>query len=270
MPAVDLGLLGRMATNVIAVGRRGRSAESVGDFTAFLSAGSSDYFMSFAVPRPRPDGVDARPAAGWAVSLSLLAKHFAARERALRLEFFVELFPHLPEALTIAGVGEDKSAPAMAALPAQFRPVRKTGMDMVPVEAGNVVAVERFMAIQGDAFGVRIAAGPTGWRPILEAGLADGSMIAAIGEVGGKACCGAVIMIGGGAAELAGVGTLPAYRRHGYASDLCSRLLEAYFEHTGAPAWLSADDEIAESLYGALGFRRIGTQLNYGKRSETG
>ncbi len=270
MPAVDLGLLGRMATNVIAVGRRGRKATSVGHFTAFLSAGSSDYFMSFAVPRPPPEGVDARPAAVWAGSLSLLAEHFAAQERALRLEFFVELFPNLPDALTAAEISQDKSAPAMAALPAVFRPARKTGLNMALIEAGNAVAVERFMAIQGDAFGVRIASGPTGWRPILEAGLADGGMIAAIGEVAGKACCGAVIMIGGGAAELAGVGTLPAYRRHGYASDLCSRLLGAYFEHTGAPAWLSADDEIAEGLYGALGFSRIGTQLNYGKRSETG
>lgn len=268
MLAVDLGSLGRMAANVITVGRRGRNAVAVADFTAFLSAGSSDYFMSFAVPRPPPDGVDARPAAGWAGSLSRLADQFATHDRTLRLEFFAELFPNLPAALSAADIGRDKGAPVMVASPKTFRPPRRTGMDMVLIESGNAVAVERFMAVQGDAFGVRIDSGPTGWRPILESGLADGGMVAAVGMVGGKACCGAVLMIGGGAAELAGVGTLPAYRRHGYAADLCGRLLAAYFEHTGTPAWLSADDEIAEGLYGALGFRRIGTQLNYGRRAE--
>ncbi len=266
MAAVDLGLLGRMAGNVIAVGRRGRSASTVSDFEAFLSPGSRDYFMSFAVPRPPPRDADGRPATGWTEPLARLSQHFSEQDRRLRLEFFAELFPNLPAALDMAAIGRDKSAPVMVAAPDAFRAPRRTGLEMMLVESGNTVAVERFMAVQGDAFGVRIDSGPTGWRPILESGLADGSMIAAIGEVGGKACCGAVLMIGGGAAELAGVGTLPAYRRHGYAADLCGRLLDGYFEHTGAPAWLSADDEIAEGLYGALGFRRIGTQLNYGRR----
>ncbi len=270
MTAGALGLMGRMAANVIAVGRRGRDASTVGDFEAFLSAGSSDYFMSFAVPRPSQDGADARPAAGWTESLSRLADHFSAHDRTLRLEFFAELFPSLPDALSAAGIGRDKSAPMMVAMPEAFQAAARTGLLMVPVEAGNAVAVGRFMAVQGDAFGVRIDTGPTGWRPILEAGLADGSMIAAIGEVGGKACCGAVLMIGGGAAELAGVGTLPAYRRHGYAADLCGRLLGSYFEHTGRPAWLSADDEIAQGLYGALGFQKFGVQLNYGNRGKAG
>ena len=266
MVAVDLGQLGRMAGNVIAVGRRGRTASAVGDFEAFLSAGSRDYFMSFAVPRPPPRDADTRPAGAWSDPLARLSDHFAANDRTLRLEFFAELFPNLPVALETAAVTRDKSAPVLVAGPDSFRPPRRTGLAMIPVESGNAVAVERFMSVQGDAFGVRIDSGPTGWRPILESGLADGSMIAAIGEVGGKACCGAVLMIGGGAAELAGVGTLPAYRRHGYAADLCGRLLDGYFEHTGAPAWLSADDDIAEGLYGALGFHRIGTQLNYGRR----
>ncbi len=270
MEAVDLGLLGRMAGNVIAVGRRGRKADTIGAFEAFLSPGSRDYFMSFAVPRPPARGADQRPAADWAEPLARLAEHFATHDRTLRLEFFAELFPTLRPALDLAAIGQDKSAPVMVADRGTFRPPRRTGLEMVLIEPANTVAVERFMAVQGDAFGVRIDSGPTGWRPILESGLADGSMIAALGEVGGKACCGAVLMTGGGAAELAGVGTLPAYRRHGYAADLCGRLLAGYFEHSGSPAWLSADDEIAEGLYGALGFRRIGTQLNYGKRKRRG
>ena len=266
--AVDLGPLGRMAANVVAVGARGRIVTAIGDFRAFLSPASGDYFMSFAVPRPPAGGADDRPAAGWAADIAALAGHFKAHDRTLRLEFFAELFPHLPAALSTAGIRRDKAAPVMVATPRSFRPAPRTGMALAPIGAGNAVGVERFMAIQGDAFGVRIESGPTGWRPILEAGLADGSMIAALGEIGGKACCAAVLMIGGGAAELAGVGTLPAFRRHGYAADLCSRLLAGYFEHAGTDAWLSADDEIAEGLYGQLGFRAIGTQLNYGSRAK--
>ena len=177
MVAVDLGQLGRMAGNVIAVGRRGRTASAVGDFEAFLSAGSRDYFMSFAVPRPPPRDADTRPAGAWSDPLARLSDHFAANDRTLRLEFFAELFPNLPVALETAAVTRDKSAPVLVAGPDSFRPPRRTGLTMIPVESGNTVAVERFMSVQGDAFGVRIDSGPTGWRPILESGLADGSMI---------------------------------------------------------------------------------------------
>lgn len=263
----DTGLLARLAANVVAVGRRGRETAEVGRFHAFLSATSADYFMSFAVPRPVSGALgQPRGPVRWAESIDRLTAHFVAHERALRLEFFHELHPTLATALEAAGLGLEKTASAMALVPRDFRPPRPTALAVSSLEAGRAVGVKRFLAVQSDAFGVRIDSGPTGWRPILEAGLADGTMVAAIGEIGGQACCGAVLMIGGGGAELAGVGTLPAYRRHGYAADLCGRILAEHFHRSADPVWLSADDEIAAGLYGALGFKAVGTQLNYGRR----
>ncbi|NNG04318.1 MAG: GNAT family N-acetyltransferase, partial [Inquilinus sp.] len=203
---------------------------------------------------------------GWAASIDQLAGYFAAHGRALRLEFFHELHPSLATALESAGIGLDKPASAMALAPGELRVPQPTALTLSPLTPGNAIGVRRFLAVQSEAFGVRIDSGPTGWRPILEAGLADNTMVAAIGEVGGHACCGAVLMIGGGAAELAGVGTLPAYRRHGYAADLCARLLTGHFDRSADPVWLSADDDIAAGLYGELGFETVGTQLNYGRR----
>ena len=266
MSPPDIALLARIAANAVAVGRRGRQDTGVGPFRAFLSVSSRDYFMSFAVPAPPGAATTIGWAADdWARPITALVDHFSGRCRTCRLEYFAELHPRLAVALAAAGLSQDKSAPAMAVTPACLRP-RPPGRDMTMrlLRPGDTVAIKRFMAVQSEGFGVDIDTGPNGWRPILEAGLSDGTMIAALGQVDGRACCGAVIMIGGGAAELAGVSTVPAYRRRGLAADLCSRLLARYFDGSDAPAWLSADGEIAEELYGELGFRTVGLQLNYG------
>jgi predicted GNAT family acetyltransferase len=58
------------------------------------------------------------------------------------------------------------------------------------------------------------------------------------------------------------VGTRPAFRRRGLAQAVCRRLLDTYFAG-GEMAWLSAAAG-AEPLYARLGFRPVGTQLNFG------
>ncbi|KGM30830.1 GNAT family N-acetyltransferase, partial [Inquilinus limosus] len=68
--------------------------------------------------------------------------------------------------------------------------------------------------------------------------------------------------IGGDTAELVAVGTRPAFRRRGLAEAVCRRLLESYLG-TEALVWLSAAAG-AEPLYAKLGFRLVGTQLNFG------
>jgi ribosomal protein S18 acetylase RimI-like enzyme len=75
---------------------------------------------------------------------------------------------------------------------------------------------------------------------------------------------GAVIQIGEGLGELAGVWTDPLLRRQGLAYALCHRLLSEYAAAGYARCWLSAA-EGAQRLYEKLGFVRRGVQLNYGR-----
>ena len=77
---------------------------------------------------------------------------------------------------------------------------------------------------------------------------------------------GATVQMGGplstGVGELAGVWTRPGRQRRGLAFAVCQRLLEDSFAAGSEMCWLSAA-EGAEGLYERLGFRRVGTQLNY-------
>ncbi len=60
-----------------------------------------------------------------------------------------------------------------------------------------------------------------------------------------------------------GVGTAPEFRRRGVASCASSALMEQHFKNPDTLVWLSAGDEIAKAVYEKLGFRLLGTQLNY-------
>ena len=67
----------------------------------------------------------------------------------------------------------------------------------------------------------------------------------------------------GAVAELAGVWTLPGWRRCGLARACCRLLLDRFFATGGELAWLSVGDAAGAALYVGLGFRPCGTQLNY-------
>jgi N-acetylglutamate synthase-like GNAT family acetyltransferase len=60
-------------------------------------------------------------------------------------------------------------------------------------------------------------------------------------------------------AEIAGVATLPAVRRRGYASQLTATLARHALQHGVQVVFLSAGDDDVARLYSRVGFRRIGT-----------
>jgi ribosomal protein S18 acetylase RimI-like enzyme len=63
----------------------------------------------------------------------------------------------------------------------------------------------------------------------------------------------------GDIAEIAGVATLPAVRRRGYASQLTATLARQALADGVATVFLSAGDDDIARLYSRVGFRRIGT-----------
>jgi ribosomal protein S18 acetylase RimI-like enzyme len=249
--------LARIEANVRAVAARGRDVVDVGPFRAFLSPSSANYLLSVAVPVTVPTD--------WSAGIVALDAAFAARGRRPRLEILHDLYPTLGDALEAAGYDHTMRAPVMVLSPEAFFPrASEPGAAFVALSAEDDAAIDAFLAMQNRAYALAFEEADVGWRPILQEGLAAGTIMAGAIAVDGVIASGATLLVGGGAAELAGVGTVPESRRRGLAALACGRLLEAFFDGGGDLCWLSAAED-ARGLYEQLGFRTVGEQRNYGR-----
>ena len=252
----ELATLTTLEASLRAAGAHERETVALPHFEAFLSP-SRDYLLNFAVPL-LPDPID------WTFSVQSLVELFANHQRRPRLEYFHELHPHLAAALERSGFAQESQAPVMM-LRAEALLSAETPADIEYQRlVGNDEAILRtFLTKQSVAYGGAEDESAWGWLPSLRSGLHSGNVMAATLMRKGEFLAGASIQIGGGIGELAGVWTLPAARRQGLARAVCQRLLSDYFAAGHALCWLSAA-EGALRLYELLGFKRVGTQLNYG------
>ena len=253
---MTLDRLWALTRNLQATATLGRETVTVGPFRAFFSRDSRDYLLSVAFPIAESDD--------WPGAVAALMHAVNSRERTLRLEYFAECFPTLTPVLEVTGIKRESAAQVMVldAGALQVRPMQsRTRVDFVRPDDEH--GVSGLLSVLTRCFDLGTSDGVTGWRTILRTGLSDGTIQAALARVDGEIVGGANLLIGGGAAELAGVGTLPAYRRRGIAAGLCYRLLADHFAQGHRVAWLSSTQDL-RPLYDRLGFKRIGTQLNYG------
>lgn len=227
-----------------------RDVANVGPFRAFIS-GSREVLMNLAVPVAACDD--------WAGAIAALTAHFEAADRLPRLEYFAELYPDLARALEAAGYSRDMTAPVMT-LDASARawPSPDAGLDLRFVRSDAPSEIDAYVAMQANAYGE----GGADWAPMLASGILEGDMRVLAAWRDDKPIAGATLMPADAAAELAGVGTVPAFRRRGLALAVCESLLADHADRGGRLVWLSAGPETG-SLYRRLGFRQVGTQLNY-------
>jgi ribosomal protein S18 acetylase RimI-like enzyme len=282
--------LERCERNLRASASRGRQRLVAGPFAAYLSPASPDYLMSVALPVRRD--------AAWASAIEELDAVFRRAGRTPRLEFFAERHPRLAAALDDAGYIRESVAPAMTLaagdLPqAEWRerlrsttsapaapgvdPPGRVGADArratsaspryVRLEAEDRGTIDGVLAMQAEAFGSPFDASAGVWRAYMVAGLTEGWLSAGALYLDGAPASAAMLVRGGGTAELAGVATAAPLRGRGLATATCGLLLSAHFARGRGMVWLSAA-EGAQGLYERLGFRRVGTQLNYGRRLE--
>jgi ribosomal protein S18 acetylase RimI-like enzyme len=253
------GLLEQIENSMRAAGRHERNAVKLDAFELFIAEGALDH-LSFAVPLlPNPDD--------WAPQVAALTETFVKWGKRPRLEYIEELHPGLVQALEQGGLHCEMRAPIMvldlAALPAaeQQQPAGYQSLD-----PDDEASLRRYLLRQSFAFGGVEDDGALDWLRSLRSGLRSGQVMAA-GLVRERTfVTGAVIQIGEGLGELAGVWTDPLLRRQGLAYTLCRRLLSEYAGAGYALCWLSAA-EGAQRLYEKLGFVRRGVQLNYGRPS---
>lgn len=259
-------LLQRLVPNTLAAAAEGRRREEAGPFALFVSDASDDPMLSFAVP--------VAPAPEWRPAITGLQRAFDAAGRRFRLEFFRELYPSLSPTLFAMGYRREMEAPLMTLRPDAYRvapagPVTLLGAaDLIGaatlVDADDDDALDGLMQVQREAFDQPLdEAGEVDFRARLTQGLARGGRRAALARLDSTPAASGLLLIGGGTAELAAVGTRPAFRRRGLAEAVCRRLLGAHFDDGHDLVWLSAAAG-AEPLYAKLGFRPAGTQLNFG------
>jgi ribosomal protein S18 acetylase RimI-like enzyme len=229
-----------------------------------------DYFDAFISSSPEPHLSFASPKTGLEnlAAIASLKETFRERERVARLEYFHELYPDLKKCLLESGFELDMSAPVMTLVPEALAESleMKASYKVLAADEGMF---ETFLRAQNISFGGTGEDSLVWLSPMMDM-LGQGELMGAVLEQDGKAVSGAVIQ-GAEDGELAGVWTLPAYRRQGLSFALCQRLLKDYFTKDQASknqtpknqtlCWLSAA-EGALGLYEKLGFKRVGTQLN--------
>ncbi len=249
----------KLETSLRLVGAQGREKLKVGPFEAFISA-SKNPTLSFATPYT--------DVSDWSTAVYALTDVFAERGRSVRLEYIHELHPSLAAALEAAGFEQDSAAPVMTLTQdALAGPPPETHGTYRGLQADEPERLREFLERQNVAYGGVGGAddeGALAWLPQLIGGLKSGVVMAAGLEQNRTFVSGAMIQVGGKVGELAGVWTSPNLQGQGLAFTLCQRLLTDHFTAGFELCWLSAAAG-AEQLYQRLGFKRVGTQLNYHK-----
>lgn len=234
----------------------GRICVRAGALTACLAAPRADALMHVAVP-------SAAEPPDWLPSVEALLA--LRREHGLvpRLEFMAELHPALAPTLEGHGFVRASADPVMAAdLRSPLAATPASPDEYRRLDADDNALLGAFVEAQAHAFGLPRVTGRA-FLERLEETIGRGASLGAALLRGGAPVAGAVLQLSAsGWAELAGVFTVPSLRRQGLALSVCARLLGEAAEAGVTHAWLSSA-EGAERLYALLGFRRVGTQLNY-------
>ncbi len=226
-----------------------RDVANVGPFRAFIS-GSPNPVMNLAVPVTDTDD--------WTGAVADLTDYFIAADRVPRLEFFAELHPGLAAALEACGYRRDMRAPVMTLDVARDWPQPAAGLDLHFVRSDAPAEIAAYVMMQAEAYGEP----GEDWAPMLASGIRDGDMRVLAAWHEERPIAGATLMLSSAAAELAGVGTVPSARRRGLALAVCEALLADHARRGGRLVWLSAGPGTG-TLYNRMGFRQVGTQLNY-------
>ncbi len=175
-----------------------------------------------------------------------------------RFEFFPTLVPNLQALLLSRNYKLQGELPLMVCGAESFRPA--DGIDVEVLSASDDLMTLGTTVRR--AFGSEEAPNDEEIATTRE-GLASGRMRAALARVDGIAAGGAYTVGDAAICELAGVGTLPEFRRKGVASCASSALMAEHFKEPGTLVWLSAGDDVAKAVYERLGFRLLSTQMNY-------
>ncbi|MFC8661115.1 GNAT family N-acetyltransferase [Streptomyces sp. NPDC057199] len=240
--------------------RRRPEATEVGGFVAGFDPSTTSPYVNYATPLPgaHPSGRD------------VAALIDAFRERGLepRLEFAPDGAPAVEAALRQAGFTTEAAHEYLVCTPATLTMPSAVGtahpVSLVPPRVEAPRSDEEYASIDAalsEAFAGEFPASAEGaarLRRIEAGGGAVRFVRAPDGGCAGAASCSAPAV---GTAELAGVGTRPAFRGQGIAAAVTAALSEAMFARGARSVWLEYGGEGSRRVYERVGYQPHGTRL---------
>ncbi len=231
-----------------------RTVVDTGAFKLLLNLVDDFVGTNWATPlKPNPSTLE----------ITAMREAFHAHRRTPRLEFIGECWPDVPAPLERAGFqSEGDPQDIMIVTPDAFRPFSANNVTIRFLEMADSDALfYAYLETQTRGFGYSTD-DPTPeqvlrWREQISAGRR-----AALAYLESQAV-GVGTTLGTDLAEVQGVTTLPAARRQGVAASLSSALVADVFGRGGEAVWLSVEEDGARACYAKIGFRRIGSRLNY-------
>ncbi|RZU46261.1 acetyltransferase (GNAT) family protein [Streptomyces sp. BK022] len=222
----------------------------VGGFVAGFDPATTSPYVNYATPLPGTAPTEAEVAA--------LVDEFVGRGLVPGLEFAPEAAPEVEPALRRAGFATEAVHEYLVCTPATL--TRPAGLPATRSPRTDAEFAEIDAAL-AEAFGAAFPAPADGaslLRRTRERGGAVRFVRAEDGACAGAAGCSAPAE---GTAELAGVGTRPAYRGRGVAAAVTSTLAGALFERGAGSVWLEPAGDGSRRVYERVGFRPGGTRL---------
>lgn len=229
-------------------------------FTLFLHPASSLPESNYAIP---DEALDAAPVGG----LGALRGAFLARARHPRLVFVQAYAPALAAACAAAGWLEMEREHLLIATPATLQPPAPVpGLEIEMLDAhAPLAAIRENLDTNEQGFNPDQAAPATEADALVfREGL--GASRAFTARLGGQAvAAGMFTTPQAGVTELAGITTLPPFRRRGIAAALTAAMARAAFDSGLDLVFLGAHEAATVRVYERVGFQPCSVLLTYSR-----
>jgi ribosomal protein S18 acetylase RimI-like enzyme len=252
---IDHQWLGRISAADVNATEQTRLVVQTSAFKLLLSLQDNTLWINWATPlKPDPNELE----------IAAMIEAFREHGRTPRLEFMGEVWSGLAARLEAAGfVSEGEPQDIMIVTGETFKPFRASRVQIqFLAPSDSDAALASYFETQSKGFGYGDDHTPTpekvsNWRNQIHAGRR-----AVLGSLEGQLVAAGSTQ-GTELAEVQGVTTLPEARRHGVAATVSSALVADVFERGGRAVWLSVEEDAARACYAKIGFRTIGSRLNY-------
>jgi GNAT superfamily N-acetyltransferase len=231
---------------------------SVPPFTFYFNSDSDSLYANYAIPDAPANG-DLGPA------IVALKTAFHEHQRTPRLEYLEDFAPHLATALKTNGFKEEIRTLLMVCTRSSFRPAPDVpGLVIESINGTSTIEDQcAAVTVQGRSFGGDDAPEATEERARQHFQRWASQQMFLAKLDGQPASVASLMPAYDGIAEIAGVGTVSAFRQRGIGTIITAHAASLAFAQGLEAVFLTAMDERAGRVYTRVGFQANGHGLAY-------